>query len=222
MRFTAAIAFVAAMGLVAVIAAPGTALAHARYMSSTPAKGEVVATSPAAVEITFTQDIQKVSGTYSIEVERDRGASVTAGPAVVDDSDRSKMSVPLNPNLIAGRYVVHWTNASDADGDPAEGAFSFYVQTKPTAIDLENDQQLELVGAEEETPAAGETSQPATAAASPAAGSPTRAAATATATSGSSGGDSSNNTALFIVIGVAVVVVLVGGGAALRYRNRRA
>ncbi len=163
-----------------------------------------------------------MSGTYSIEVERDRGASVNAGPAVVDDADRSKMSAPLTPNLTPGRYVVHWNNVSDDDGDAAEGAFSFYVETQPTAIDLENDAQLELIGAPDETPSASETSQPAATAASPsAAGSPTGALATATATSSSSSDGGGNNIGIFIGMGVAAVVVIVGGGAALWYRNRR-
>ena len=66
------------------------------------------------------------------------------------------MSVPLQPDLADGRYVVHWNNVSDEDGDPAEGAFSFYVNYEPNAVDLENDEQLGQIGAEE-TPASNDT-----------------------------------------------------------------
>ena len=47
-------------------------------------------------------------------------------------------------------------------GIPTEGAFSFYVNYEPNTVDLENDRQLELIGAEEtptsdDTPTPGET-----------------------------------------------------------------
>ena len=142
---------------VAALVMASPAFAHARYTGSTPGKGEVVATAPARLEITFTEDVQKVSGTYAIDVAHDRGASVISGAAAVDEADRSKVSVALQPGLTAGRYVVNWKNVADGDGDPATGAFSFYIGKQPNANDLENDQQLEAVGFEEETAGAGTT-----------------------------------------------------------------
>ena len=97
----------------------------------TPGKGEALTASPARVEIEFTQEIQKISGSYSIQVVKDRGLDVTAGPAVVNDADRHKLSVPLKDSLTPGRYVVNWANTSDDDGDPATGAFSFYLNYAP-------------------------------------------------------------------------------------------
>ena len=173
--------------LAATFLAAAPVLAHARYKSSTPGKGEVLAASPARVEITFTQQLQKISGTYGIEVNRDRGAAVTSGPAVLDETDRSKLSVPLQADLQPGRYVVHWKNVSDADGDPATGALSFYVNKQPNAVDLQNDKQLEQIGFEPETPAAGTTPAGATPAATtpagttPAAGETPKSGATAAA-----------------------------------------
>jgi methionine-rich copper-binding protein CopC len=108
-RVFIAIAVVAA----AIVGFAATASAHARFKSSTPGKGEVVQTSPSQVEIFFTQAVQKVSGTYGIEVARDRGAAVTTGPAVIDENDRTHMTVQLQPNLTPGRYVVQWKNVSD-------------------------------------------------------------------------------------------------------------
>jgi methionine-rich copper-binding protein CopC len=199
----------AAVAALAAFAAVG---AHARYDSSTPGKGEVVDTSPSSVEITFTQEVQRITGTYGIEVNYDRGLLVTSGPAVLDDSDRRIMSVPLQPDLQPGRYVVRWKNVSDVDGDPFEGAFSFYVQTEPNAVDLENDRQLEGIGAEDQTPAAS-----ATAGAQPTAEDAT--AAPATPESGASdddGGDDS--TALVIVLVIAGVAIAGGlGFVAWRY-----
>ena len=207
------------------------AFAHARYKNSTPSTGEVLAASPARVEITFTQQIQKISGTYGIEVAHDRSASVTAGAATIDEADRSKLSAALQPNLQPGRYVVNWKNVSDGDGDPAEGAFSFYIGKEPNANDLENDKQLASVGAEAETPAAGSTTisgaTPATASTRPAvttvAGtqSPGISAATpipTTTSTSSSGG--SDNTNLYVAIGAAIVGLVIGFGA-WQYLSRR-
>ena len=212
--------------------------AHARYKSSTPNAGEVVATSPARLEITFTQQIQKVSGTYAIDVAHDRGASVSAGSATVDDTDRTKLSVVLQADLTAGRYVVNWKNVSDADGDAATGAFSFYVAKQPNANDLENDKQLASVGFEDETAAAGTTTPAPNA--TPAAGttsapstprpvttsvagtqSPGISAATPVATAATLGSGSSSDTGMYVTIAAIVAGVAVLGFAGWLYARRR-
>ncbi len=62
--------FRAALGatliVLAALSLPANAFAYARYKSSTPGAGEVLTTSPAQVDISFTQHIQKVSGTDAI------------------------------------------------------------------------------------------------------------------------------------------------------------
>jgi methionine-rich copper-binding protein CopC len=154
-RIVSLAALLGAAALLAVsVAPPGRALAHARYESSTPGKGEVLQTSPSTVSITFSQDVQKITGTYGIDVTANGMANVTAAPATLSDEDRSIMTVPLQPALAAGRYVVEWTNVSDEDGDPAEGAFAFYVGREPTAPELAADEELAEIGGEEATPTA--------------------------------------------------------------------
>lgn len=222
---------IAAFALCAVAAATlfaaSPVFAHAGVKASTPAKGEVVTASPPRIEITFTQQIQKIAGTYGIDVAHDRGASVTTGPAVIDETDRSKVSVPLQANLQPGRYVVTWKNVSDADGDPATGAFSFYVGKQPNANDLANDKQLESVGLEAETPGAGSTTTAATprAAVTTAAGtqSPGISAATPapTATAPSGGGSGNGNTATYVIIAAAVIGGAVIGFAGWQYAAQR-
>lgn len=217
--------------LAATFLAAAPVLAHARYKSSTPGKGEVLAASPARVEITFTQQIQKVGGAYGIEVTRDRGAAVTTGPAVLDETDRSKLSIPLQADLQPGRYVVNWKNVSDADGDPAEGAFSFYVNKQPNAVDLDNDKQLEQTGFEPETPATGETPKSgATAAASTAARptaaitgtrSPAISAATPGPTPASTNNDGGSDTGLYIIVAAAAIAGIIVGFGAWQYTARR-
>lgn len=196
--------------------------AHAEYESSSPARGEQLAVAPTQVEITFTQQIQKIAGSYDITVEKDRGPSVTAGPAVVNDDDRTKLSVPLQADLDDGRYVVNWKNLSDADGDPKEGAFSFYINYQPNAVDLENDSQLEGIGAEDdETPTADATSTTATSGPLATVSAPTSGAtASSTATADATNNGSSNSSTLLIVGGIiAVVAIGVGGFILIRRRS---
>lgn len=213
----------------AAMLAVSPAFAHARLKSSTPAAGEAITASPARVEITFTQEIQKIAGEYGITVVKDRGLDVTAGPTVVDDADRTKMSVPLQPGLANGRYVVHWKNTSDEDGDPAEGAFSFYLNYTPNAVDLASDAQLAALG-EEPTPtpgASGTAATGATPATTPGTGATSAApsaeatgavitaatpSASPTATATDDGGGSDTTQYVIIAIAIAIIVVVAFGG----------
>ena len=179
-------------------------MAHANYESSTPAKGEVLTASPPQVSITFTQDVQRITGTFAIDVGAEPAGggpaaeSITAGPTVLDDNDRSIMTVPLQPNLAPGRYVVRWKNVSDTDGDSAEGAFSFYVGVQPTAEDLTADAALEPEN--EETPSpAGRTSTPGT-----------TPPASSTSTPPVTGGDDDGNTGTVVAVVVALAAVVAG------------
>lgn len=221
--------FSSLMAATLALTAVGTASAHARYKTSMPGKGEVLAASPARVAIVFTQEIQKVTGSYTISVARDRGASVVAGQAQIDESDRHNLSIGLMPDLAAGRYVVNWTNTADDDGDPAEGAFAFYIKSPPTPVDLANDAQLEQVGFEGETPGASGTAAPGASAAATSAAATrpaaTRAAVTAVASptpaSASSSGGSSNTTTVVIVVIAAIIGVAVGFGGWRVIASRR-
>lgn len=212
------------IGLFAVTMLVGTApvSAHAQYASSTPAKGARLTSAPAEVTITFTQEIQKIEGTYEITVNKDRGLAVTSGPAVVSDDDRTMMSVPLAPGLADGRYVVRWKNVSDADGDPAEGAFSFYLNYEPNTVDLENDAQLEEVGAEEEeTPAGGDTpvSDEAPTIETQDDGAPT--AAAAPGDGAESDDDDDSTPTLWVILGAVGIGLVAGVGAFAFARSRR-
>ena len=139
---------VASATLVAALALVTTAWGHAHPETLTPAKGAVVQTAPAKVDIVFVEEIQKTAGSYGITVELDGGGSVTSGAATIDPANAAHLSIALQANLTAGRYVVNWHNVSSVDGDPAEGAYSFYVQTQPTTADLAKDADLAMIGQE--------------------------------------------------------------------------
>lgn len=235
-RKLTATAAITAMAL-ATLLSVSPVFAHARYMSSMPGTAEILTTSPAEVDIAFTQHIQKVSGTYDIAVAHDRGASVTSGPAVVNETDRTKMSVPLQPDLTPGRYVVNWKNTSDDDGDPVTGAFAFYLNYQPNTVDLANDQALAQIGFEDVTATAAAVAlTPSTApaatpvpAGSPAAGStaaaggtqlPGISAATPIPTVGSTSSSSDSNTVVYVIIAAIIVIAVMGLGV-WQYVGRR-
>ncbi len=197
--------------LAALVAAPQLASAHARYKSSTPAKSEVVPESPTQVSITFTEEIQKIAGSYSMTVTDSKDAIASSGLAVINEQDRTKMSVEVASSLPPGRYVVHWNNVSDSDGDPFAGAFAFYVATQPTPADVAADAAL----AAAEAPEATNTAAPG--AATSTKGPSTSPAASATPASSGGGGNSALNVGVVVVV---VVVVVAVGGLAF-YWNRR-
>lgn len=111
--------------LVALSSSSG-ASAHARYVSSTPADGETVAESPAQVEAVFAEEMGRSGGLPTMVVVSDSG-DVIAEEAILNDDDRTRMTIELPPSLPEGRYTVIWHNVSDSDGDEAQGAFTFNV-----------------------------------------------------------------------------------------------
>ncbi len=190
-----------AVALVAVLLTASDALGHARLKESTPEVGEVLQASPTEVSITFTNDIQKISGTYGIEVASEAGVSVATGPAVLDDADRSLLTVQLQPDLPPGRYVVQFKEVSDADGDPFEGGFAFYVGVEPTAEQLAADAELQPA---ESTPTA------VSATPTPAVDTPTPLFTSVPVGSGDGGGSDDNRTLVtFVFVGAAAVVLAV-------------
>lgn len=196
----------AAAAIGAIVFVAGVA-AHGRLDESTPAVGEVLSASPTEVSITFSQDVQKIGGTYGIDVFDESGAEVTSADAVLNDDDRRIMTVALPAQqLPVGRYVVEFKNVSDGDGDPLEGAYAFYVGRQPT--EQERALDLELARVEEETP----TAQAATPTTVPSA--PTSSAsATPAAITNTAEDDGGGNIVLFSVLGaIALIVVLVIGG----------
>jgi methionine-rich copper-binding protein CopC len=192
----------------------GTAEAHARLDQSTPAVGEVLVTSPPQVEIIFTQELQRITGTFGIDVIDEGGVDVTTADAILDDSDRHIMTVALQPALPAGRYVVEYRQISDEDGHEFEGAYAFYVGREPTPQERALDQ--ELLGQEEDfaSTATAEADATGTATAAeptvPAAATPAR---SPTPSDSISDDDSGSDVVLWgVILGSIVLILLVAGG----------
>lgn len=177
----------------------------------------MLSASPSQVTITFTQDIQKVTGTYGIEVTDEAGADATTGDAVINDADRTMVSVGLQPDLAPGRYVVQYENVSDADGDPWAGGFAFYIGVEPTAEQLAADAQLEP---EDETPVP-TTTEPAS---TQEPGPTPPASGTAVPPDGVDDDDDSGSNTTWIILAVVIAVGVVAGfvGARVIAARRRA
>jgi len=109
--------------------APGSALAENTVASSTPADGASVATSPAAIEITFTEPLGEVN-TIAVQCDAEL---YTVGPRKVSD-DRLTLSADLVEALPKADCVASW-GVSDADGTPnGAGNISFRVQNDPATV----------------------------------------------------------------------------------------
>lgn len=118
--------FVCGVGSILLLA-PRAAQAHAEYEHSDPPADSVIPSPPDTVRIWFTQELFRREGANWIEVAGPDGSQVQVGDAVVDDDDRTLLSVGLQTGLGAGEYQVRWHSLSADDADEDEGEFTFRV-----------------------------------------------------------------------------------------------
>ena len=107
--------------------------AHGGYDRSEPIQNEVLSERPAGVDVWFTEEVFKQEGANFVRVFNQQNVQVSEGDGLVDDDDRTHISVALPPALGDGRYIVRWKTTSDLDQDTIEGAFCFYIRVEPTA-----------------------------------------------------------------------------------------
>jgi methionine-rich copper-binding protein CopC len=120
--------------------------AHAEYDRSTPPAGGEAASAPESVDIWFTQELFRRAGANTIEVIGPGGTRVDLGETVLDDADRTHLSVGLQPDLSPGEYTVRWTNLSAVDDEANAGEFSFRIDpdAPPAATEAAGDQGSSL------------------------------------------------------------------------------
>jgi copper transport protein len=116
--------------LIGVFIAPGSALAENSVVSSNPADGSSVETSPATIEITFSEPLGDVN---TIAVQCD-GDLYTVGPRQISD-DRLTLSAALVTPLPQSDCDVSW-GVSDAAGQPnGAGRLSFSVENDAAPVE---------------------------------------------------------------------------------------
>lgn len=151
-RIRTALAGVAVAAAAAVLALAAPAAAHDELVSSTPAAGEELAVAPEQIVLTFSNELlslEENSGTDMTVVDESGRDWVAGAPVVEADT----VTVPLEPGMSGGEYVVTWRVVS-SDGHPTDGEYSFSVAAD--AVAPEPTQTADDETAELEEPAATE------------------------------------------------------------------
>ncbi|MDB5108444.1 MAG: copC domain protein [Candidatus Binatus sp.] len=113
---------VTVLAMLAVVASPRIARAHAFPASESPRVGATEQSAPASVSITFDNPVEQMFA--KLQVLDSGGAPVTAQPPALKE-DRRTLTVALKP-LAAGEYTVKWSVASE-DGHRTEGSYTFTI-----------------------------------------------------------------------------------------------
>jgi len=114
--------FLSVGAVLVVIAAAGPAWAHARLVSSNPARDATV-TTPSTIRLTFSERV--VPAFSSFEVISVSGAEQAVRTAVSEDG-LTITGTPARP-LAPGAYTVTWAIAS-SDGHRMTGSYGFTVR----------------------------------------------------------------------------------------------
>lgn len=125
-------AAIALLVLLAAPAVPGAAgtrvLAHAQLVTSSPAAGTVLDTSPDELRLIFSEPLE--AELTSLDVVGQDGTALLSHAGSVDPDDPYALVV-ADPNLPDGIYSLSWRTLSAADGHSAEGFFTFGIGADP-------------------------------------------------------------------------------------------
>jgi copper transport protein len=113
------------IGFVVLLATP--AFAHATLLQTTPAAGQVLATSPKTIQLRFNENVEVDAGSVRV-YDRKSNRVDTSSPSTSGDT----VTVAVRDKLADGSYVVTWRVIS-ADSHPVQGAFAFQVGTSSNA-----------------------------------------------------------------------------------------
>jgi methionine-rich copper-binding protein CopC len=187
-------------------AAASPAQAHDALVSTSPADGSVVATTPDEVVLTFNEPAMALGS--EMVVTGPDGDVQQGRVRLVDSTVRQAIS----PGP-AGRYTVTW-RVTSADGHPVSGRFRFTTRTAGTPASDPSTSSPTAPTTPSSSPADGPTPTTGVAVPGATAGGPT--SSTSTGASAQSG----TSWALWLV---GAALVLAGAGAtAVRLRRRRA
>jgi len=112
-----------AAAMLALLASPATAFAHAHLKSASPSPKSVLTVAPKEVSIDFTEDLERKFST--IKVTDASGAQVDQGDVHVGADNARHLTVTLKP-LQPGTYSVTW-HATATDTHKTDGVFTFTI-----------------------------------------------------------------------------------------------
>jgi methionine-rich copper-binding protein CopC len=102
----------------------GSADAHPKLTSASPAADVSNTVSPTEIKLNFSEGvIAKLSG---VELKDEAGKKIPTGVAATDPKDQKQLVVPLPTPLTAGHYTVTWHAVSE-DTHRVKGEYSFGV-----------------------------------------------------------------------------------------------
>ncbi|MEX2462354.1 MAG: copper resistance protein CopC [Paenibacillaceae bacterium] len=110
------------IALICIMLMPSKLYAHSSLIAESPTPSSVIATSPAKVELTFNERLEKEL--FYIKVFNSTGKSVTNNKTVMSTEQKQlELALPL---LIDGIYTVSYKILS-ADGHPVGGSYVFTI-----------------------------------------------------------------------------------------------
>ncbi len=117
--------------IVAALALPSAALAHAHLVSSVPAIDSAVPavqgrlpSEPPVLQLIFSEDVEPRF--TKVTVKNEAGTNMVSGPVQTDPADGRLLLVPV-PTLAPGTYTVDW-HAVSIDTHKSEGTYHFSIQ----------------------------------------------------------------------------------------------
>jgi copper transport protein len=114
-------------GILAALALPASAWAHAALLHTVPVASKILPGAPDAVKLTYSEPVEPRFAIVSV-TDAD-GRRVTNGPPSRSSTDANTLVVPLR-KVPEGWYLVYWRVIS-VDGHPVRGAFTFAVGPNP-------------------------------------------------------------------------------------------
>lgn len=193
----------------AMLLAPAPAHAHDSLISSDPADGATLETTPEQITLTYSAEVLEVSPVVQISAG-ESGEPVELTPVI----DGPTVTAEIPEPLAAGTHTVQWRVVS-SDGHPIEGSFTFTVETGPEPTE---DQPTETADtATGEAAGTGEATASASESATASAAPETPAPETGSAGTGQEEG-ADTLPLLLGVVGVAVLGVALAAFFALRRR----
>jgi putative copper export protein/methionine-rich copper-binding protein CopC len=116
--------------LVALIALPAPALAHAHLQGTKPAAGTTLSVAPRELVLTFSE--APALAMSALRLIGPDSVAIALGPATHDAGVRT-LSANIVGALAAGRYTVEWQTAGD-DGHVQHGSYQFVIAEGATGL----------------------------------------------------------------------------------------
>ncbi|MEY0231069.1 copper homeostasis periplasmic binding protein CopC [Providencia manganoxydans] len=101
------------------------AFAHAHLKDQLPAEGAAVEQTPESITLNFSEGIEV--NFVKVKVTGPNDNVVKTGKPELDPNNDTKVIVPIESKLAAGKYDVNWSVVS-VDGHKTKGEYSFTVK----------------------------------------------------------------------------------------------